>query len=161
MTKKTTLYFDDKFHKKLKMKSVEEGTSMTEIVEMAVNQYLKTKKEENKMKKAKIIDVVKLNENGVNVEEAGNNPMPVKYFDDNGGLPDGNFNPDSIAGEWILIEGCGLDELKADVEYAYRTIDNTLMIKKEDYNIKNEEQFFEILKGENKMTREKNTHFQK
>ena len=41
MTKKTTLYFDDEFHKKLKMKSVEEGTSMTDIVEKAVKEYFK------------------------------------------------------------------------------------------------------------------------
>lgn len=41
--KKTTLYFDPEFHKRLKILAVEEDISMTALIEKAIDLY-KTKK---------------------------------------------------------------------------------------------------------------------
>mgnify|MGYP001316304378 FL=1 len=65
-----------------------------------------SKKEVSKeRKKMTIIDIVDLNEYGVRLEEQ-DHPLPFYYFDDNGVLPDGNFDEyDDIAGTWVLLDG--------------------------------------------------------
>jgi hypothetical protein len=74
-----------------------------------------------------IIEKVKLNKNGVEVEEE-ENPLAVRYFDDNGCLPNGNYDEDDIAGTWVLVVG------KHEIgTYAYRTIDDTTLIPVEIY----------------------------
>ena len=77
--------------------------------------------------------VLKLNEKGVEVREE-ENPMALRYryFDDNGGMPSGNYNEDDIAGEWVLVEG---EHTNYDM-YAYRSIDDTTLIPAEIYRIK-------------------------
>ena len=118
----------------LKKESYEKDISQSEIIREALKKYFyyeefkddcSNNKGENKIK---IIDIVELNENGVDVEEAGNNPMPIKYFDDNGGLPDGNFDENNIAGKWVLLKG--RHEIGT---YACRTIDNHTLIKLDSF----------------------------
>ena len=76
------------------------------------------------MQKTKIWGIVNLNENGED-----NNSL-IRYFDDNGALPDGNFN--EITGQWLIIEG--QVEVNDKLIYAYRNIDNTTLIKIEEVN---------------------------
>jgi hypothetical protein len=78
-----------------------------------------------------IIEKVKLNKNGVEVGEE-ENPLAMRYFDDNGGLPNGNYDEDDIAGFWIHVEG---EHTNYDM-YAYRTIDDTTLIPVEIYRRK-------------------------
>lgn len=66
----------------------------------------------------KIVDVVYLDQNGI-CEDG------IRYFDDNGGLPDGNYNENNLKGSWIVIDG---DATNYNVTYAYRTIDDTTLI---------------------------------
>ena len=40
LVKKTTLSFDKEFHKRLRIFSIEEDTSMTKVVEKAVEEYM-------------------------------------------------------------------------------------------------------------------------
>ena len=75
-----------------------------------------------------IIEKVKLNKNGVEVEEE-ENPLAVRYFDDNGCLPNGNYDEDDIAGIWVHVEG---EHTNYDM-YAYRSIDDTTLIPVEIY----------------------------
>lgn len=72
-----------------------------------------------------IIENIKLNEKGININEQ-NNPMAIRYFDDNGSLPEGNYNKNDIEGDWVVVKG------KHEIgKYAYRNIDNCTLIKKE------------------------------
>lgn len=73
----------------------------------------------------KIVDVVELNKNGVEIEKE-DSPVADRWFDDNGALPNGNFDENEIAGEWLVIDGkLYIDE---NTTYAYRTIDNTTLV---------------------------------
>jgi hypothetical protein len=101
-------------------------------------QFEKLKKEDNKSevarkafdlyykkegKEMKIIEIVELTKSGVKVSDQ-DNPMAVRYFNDNGNLPDGNFDENQIAGEWVHLEG-----QHANFEiYAYRSIDNSTLV---------------------------------
>jgi len=71
----------------------------------------------------KIIEVVELNENSVKIGEE-KNPLAMRYFDDNGGLPSGNYDENDISGIWVHLEGKHTNFAK----YAYRSIDNSTMI---------------------------------
>ena len=76
-------------------------------------------------KEITILDIVELNRNGIRIEEE-NLPLPVvtRYFDDNGGSPDGNYDEDNIAGTWLVVDG------RHEVGiYAYRSIDDITLIK--------------------------------
>lgn len=73
----------------------------------------------------KVIETIQLNEKGVNVKEQ-DNPMATRYFDDNGGLPKGNYDENNIFGSWVVVEG--KHEFK---KYAYRTIDNCTLVPEE------------------------------
>jgi hypothetical protein len=76
------------------------------------------------------IKEVKLNKNGVEVGEE-ENPLATRYFDDNGGLANGNYDEDDIARTWVLVVG------KHEIgTYAYRTIDDTTLIPVEIYRRK-------------------------
>lgn len=78
-------------------------------------------------KEITIVDFVELNEYGVRVEEQ-DHPLPLHYFDDNGGSPDGNYDEDNIAGTWVVLDG------KHEIgTYAYRSIDHCTLIKEEDF----------------------------
>jgi len=71
----------------------------------------------------KIINILELNENGVNVEEQ-DNEFAIRYFDDNGGFPGGNFDENDIEGIWVLLEE---KHTEFDV-YAYRSIDDSTLV---------------------------------
>lgn len=73
------------------------------------------------MNKIKIHNFIELDEDG----KGKRNRM--SYFDDNGALPDGNYNKDDLEGKWIIIEG--KPEIKNNLTYAYRTIDDTTLLK--------------------------------
>ena len=75
--------------------------------------------------------VLKLNEKGIKINEEDNS-MAMRYFSDNGGMPDGNYDEDDIAGTWVLISG---EHTNYDM-YAYRSIDDTTLIPLEIYRIK-------------------------
>jgi len=90
----------------------------SEVARKAFDLYYK--KEEKEMK---IIETVELTKSGVKVSDQ-DNPMAVRYFNDNGNLPDGNFDKDKIKGEWIHLEG----EHREFEIYAYRTIDNSTLV---------------------------------
>lgn len=115
----------------LKEKAYKERSSEAEIVREALDQYFKIQKEENEMK---IVDVVELNQKGINVEEAGQE-FATRYFDDNGGLPDGNFDKDNIAGWWIIVDGKLEPAENANIVYAYRSVDNTTLIRNEEIRV--------------------------
>ena len=72
--------------------------------------------------------IIELNKNGVEVGEE-ENPLALRYFNDNGNLPDGNYDEDDIAGSWILIDE---EHTNYDI-YAYRSIDDTTLIPVEIY----------------------------
>ena len=76
----------------------------------------------------KIIEVLELNESGVSVDDVNEGaPGEVKYFDDNGGLPDGNFDENNIAGNWVHLEG------KHEIgTFSYRQIDDSTLVKIND-----------------------------
>jgi hypothetical protein len=77
-------------------------------------------------KEINIIEIVYLNQNGIKIEEE-NHPLPFRYFNDNGSLPEGNYNENAIEGTWVLVDG------KHEVgTYAYRTIDDCTLIVEED-----------------------------
>lgn len=42
--KKTTLHFDQEFHKRVRIAAIEDGTTMTALIEHAVEQYLSQRK---------------------------------------------------------------------------------------------------------------------
>ena len=71
----------------------------------------------------KVIEVVELNENSVKIGEE-KNPLAMRYFDDNGGLPSGNYDENDISGIWVHLEGKHTNFAK----YAYRSIDNSTLI---------------------------------
>lgn len=78
------------------------------------------------MKEIKIIEIVKLNRNGIKIEEQAN-PLPFLYFNDNGGLPKGNFDETNVAGTWVLVDGrCEIGT------FAYRRINHRTLVKEED-----------------------------
>ena len=80
-------------------------------------------------KEITIVDFVELNEYGVRVEEQ-DLPLPfaTRYFDDNGGSPDGNYDEDNIAGTWVVLDG------KHEIgTYAYRSIDHCTLVKEKDF----------------------------
>jgi len=85
------------------------------------------------------IKKVKLNKNGVEVGEE-ENPLAMRYFDDNGGLANGNYDEDDIAGTWAYVKG---EHTNYDM-YAYRSIDDTTLIPVEIYR----ENLIEELAGE-------------
>ena len=73
------------------------------------------------------IEVLELNERGVSVNDNNlGTPAETRYFDDNGGLPDGNFVKENIAGKWVLVPFKCTDD---NLEFAYRTIDDSTLIK--------------------------------
>ena len=76
----------------------------------------------------KIIEVLELNENGVSVDDVNlGTPAEVRYFDDNCGLPDGNFDENNIAGNWVHLEG------KHEIgTFAYRQIDDSTLVNIDD-----------------------------
>jgi len=84
------------------------------------------------------IEVLELDEWGADVNDNNRGtPGEIQYFDDNGGLPGGNYNKDNIAGKWVLVPfDCRNDNL----EFAYRTIDGSTLIKADS--------LLEDLKGE-------------
>lgn len=68
-----------------------------------------------------ILGFVNLDKNGVGEDD-------IRYFDDNGELPIGNFNQEDIEGRWLLIDG--KPKIKVGrMTWAYRDIDNTALIK--------------------------------
>ena len=69
-----------------------------------------------------IIDIIELNKNGIDVNEP--HEFATRYFNDNGGLPDGNYDESDLSGKWLLIKG---KQDKFDV-YAYRTIDHSTLV---------------------------------
>src|SRR5690606_282939 len=78
------------------------------------------------MKIIEIIEIVKLNKNGIRVEEQ-ENPLAFMYFNDNGSLPEGNFDETNIAGSWVVVEG------KCEIgKYAYRSSDNCTLIDEKE-----------------------------
>src|SRR5690554_3499263 len=81
------------------------------------------------MKEINIVEIVELNEYGVRVEEQ-DLPLPLatRYFDDNGGSPDGNYDENNIAGTWVVLDG------KHEIgTYAYRSIDHCTLVKEKDF----------------------------
>ena len=87
--------------------------------------------------------IIELNKNGVEVGEE-ENPLALRYFNDNGNLPDGNYDEDDIAGSWILIDGDNIagrwvlisgEHTNYDI-YAYRSIDDTTLIPSEIFRKK-------------------------
>src|SRR5690606_41336687 len=81
------------------------------------------------MKEINIVEIVELNEYGVRIEEQ-DLPLPfaTRYFDDNGGSPDGNYDENNIAGTWVVLDG------KHEIgTYAYRSIDHCTLVKEEDF----------------------------
>src|SRR5690606_2826438 len=79
------------------------------------------------MKEINIVEIVELNEYGIRVEEQ-DHPLPLHYFDDNGGSPDGNYDENNIAGTWVVLDG------KHEIgTYAYRSIDHCTLVKEKDF----------------------------
>src|SRR5690554_2273150 len=81
------------------------------------------------MKEINIVEIVELNEYGVRVEEQ-DLPLPLatRYFDDNGGSPEGNYDENNIAGTWVVLDG------KHEIgTYAYRSIDHCTLVKEKDF----------------------------
>ena len=119
---------DSNKHKEFMKKALDDDISFQGFVDKAIEDYLEgnysPEKEEDKM--CKIVEVVELNENGVKVDEA-DNPYANIYFDDNGGLPDGNYNKEDIPGEWIVIDG--QIEVNENITYAHVTCSNTTLVK--------------------------------
>lgn len=78
------------------------------------------------MKIIEIIEIVKLNKNGIRVEEQ-ENPLPFLYFNDDGSLPKGNYDKTNVAGTWVLVDGrCEIGT------FAYRRIDHRTLVKEKD-----------------------------
>ena len=80
-------------------------------------------------KEITVVDIVELNEYGVRIEEQ-DLPLPfaTRYFDDNGGSPDGNYDENAIAGTWVVVSG------KHEIgTFAYRSIDHCTLIKEKDF----------------------------
>ena len=78
------------------------------------------------MKIIEMIEIVKLNKNGVRVEEQAN-PLPFLYFNDDGSLPKGNYDKTNVAGTWVLVDGrCEIGT------FAYRRINHRTLVKEED-----------------------------
>lgn len=108
-----------------------------------LEKLLKQIKKEKEACTMKIIKIVYLNQNGVRVEEQ-ENPLAFRYFNDNGRLPDGNFDENNIAGFWVVVEG------KHEVgTYAYRSIDDCTLIKEESF--RNYQLLQKLLKELNQM----------
>ena len=103
------------------LQKLEEEKNKSKAVREALDAYYKSIRDFS----TKAYKIVELNGKGINVEET-DNPMATRFFDDNGGLPDGNFK-DNIAGKWLIIHG--KIDVSDKLEYAYRTIDNTTLIK--------------------------------
>ena len=118
----------EKFQDRIDEESEKRGISRSDFVRMAIENEIQKgevkMKEEDKM--CKIVEVVELNDYGVKVYEA-DNPYANTYFNDNGGLPDGNYNKEDIAGEWIVIDG--QIEVNEDITYAHVTCSNTTLVK--------------------------------
>jgi hypothetical protein len=113
MARQICVYVEDWQFEKLQ----KEGNK-SEVARKAFDLYYK--KEEKEMK---IIETVELTKSGVKVSDQ-DNPMAVRYFNDNGNLPDGNFDESQIAGEWVHLEG-----KHTNLEtYAYRSIDNSTLV---------------------------------
>ena len=78
------------------------------------------------MKIIEIIEIVKLNKNGIRVEEQAN-PLPFLYFNDNGSLPKGNYDKTNVAGTWVLVDGrCEIGT------FAYRRASHRTLVKEKD-----------------------------
>lgn len=78
------------------------------------------------MKIIEIIEIVKLNKNGIRIEEQ-ENPLPFLYFNDNGRLPEGNFDKNNVAGTWVLVDGrCEIGT------FAYRRTNHRTLVKEKD-----------------------------
>ena len=78
-------------------------------------------------KEINIIEIVYLNQNGIKIEEE-NHPLPFRYFNDNGSLPEGNYKENDIAGSWVVVKG--RHEIGT---FAYRSIDDCTLIKEEGF----------------------------
>ena len=76
-------------------------------------------------KDLEVIDVVSLDRNGIEEKENGEE---IRWFDDNGGLPEGNYPEDYLKGDWVIIEG-RVEIGKDKIIWAYRSIDNTTLIR--------------------------------
>ena len=105
-------------------------------------------------KKIEIIEILELNENGIRVEEQ-HNSYATRFFDDNGSLPEGNYDENDIAGSWVMIDG--RHEIGT---FAYRSIDNVTLIKERDFKNYlineldyNEEEVEELLKNAKELIR--------
>lgn len=113
MSRQICVYVKDRQFEKLQAEN-----NKSEVARKAFDLYYK--KEEKEMK---IIETVELTKSGVKVSDQ-DNPMAARYFNDNGNLPDGNFDESQIAGEWVHLEG-----KHTDFEtYAYRSIDNSTLV---------------------------------
>jgi hypothetical protein len=78
------------------------------------------------MKIIEMIEIVKLNKNGVRVEEQAN-PLPFLYFNDDGSLPKGNYDKTNVAGTWVIVDGrCEIGT------FAYRRASHRTLVKEED-----------------------------
>ena len=78
------------------------------------------------MKIIEMIEIVKLNKNGVRVEEQAN-PLPFLYFNDDGSLPKGNYDKTNVAGTWVIVDGrCEIGT------FAYRRINHRTLVKEKD-----------------------------
>jgi hypothetical protein len=78
------------------------------------------------MKIIEMIEIVKLNKNGIRVEEQAN-PLPFLYFNDGGSLPKGNYDKTNVAGTWVLVDGrCEIGT------FAYRRASHRTLVKEKD-----------------------------
>ena len=120
----------------LKTALSQRGIKMTKLREQYVEQLEEAAPEDFEFQpqlkgddNMEIVDVVELNQRGVEVEEE-DSPVATRYFDDNGGLPEGNFVENNIKGRWIVIDR----ELKANKGIiAYRQIDDTTLVKCDNF----------------------------
>lgn len=128
---------------------------LEKFLKIARNKIKKEKEACNmSKKKIEIIDFVELNENGIRVEEQ-HNPFAIRFFDDNGSLPEGNYDENDIAGSWVVVEG------KCEIgKYAYRSSDNCTLIDERDFKNYlineldyNEEEVEELLKNAKELIR--------
>ena len=105
--------------------------------------FKKIKKEACNMKEINVIEIVYLNQNGIRVEEQ-ENPLAFMYFNDNGSLPEGNYDENNIEGFWVVVKG--RHEIGT---FAYRSSDNCTLIKEEDF--RNYQLLQKLLKELNQM----------
>ena len=113
MTKQISVYVEDWQYNKLQKEE-----NQSEVVRKALKKYYGGDN-------MRVINIMELNSNGVDVNDKNTGtPAETRYFNDNGALPDGNFDESNIKGFWVHVEG------KHEIgEYAYRVIDDSTLIR--------------------------------